>query len=529
MCLLSTVLDRDFSRELYFNQRMKRALIILSLFETLLCGTAYAQDFSFHLQTEPHSADPAELTSVDAAFFFPQIFRGLYRYENERGLVPEGATQCSWTTPLKLKCTLNTQVKWSDGSKVTAADYVRGWQHLLRPQSRSPAVELLTNVKNANEIFSGKLQQDTLAVRAVNDRELEIEFSKADPDFLFKLTSPVLVPVKVLPFPDRAAIATLVVNGPYRVSSWLSGNRLRLEKNTHYPFGNPNRPNVEIYFIPDDETALTLYRAGRLKFLRRLPTHELKAWQGKRDLFQTPVARFDYLGFGPQFPDNIELRKALALAIDYEKLKKLLSALGRPGCPSIADSYMSEVPCHTLDLKSARAALAKVPRELLAKPLRVGFSALGGDDIKRSIEFIADQWTQNLGLKVNIEQTENGVFSENLRKFVYPIFRKGVALDRPTCLAALETFASDSPENFLQLNSSEYDANLAKLGAAKSPAETKKLCSHGVKLLVEHYRLIPLGRIHFTYLIRPEFVGWKLNEMNQLDLANLKFLSNNKL
>ena len=39
--------------------------------------------------------------------------------------------------------------------------------------------------------------------------------------------------------------------------------------------------------------------------------------------------------------------------------------------------------------------------------------------------------------------------------------------------------------------------------------------------LMKNYFLIPLGAIHFSMLAKPEFTGWKLNQMNQLDLSNL--------
>ncbi|MES2962402.1 MAG: peptide ABC transporter substrate-binding protein [Bdellovibrionota bacterium] len=481
--------------------------------------------FRFHMPAEPHSLDPARLQSTDASFFFNNVMRGLFSYSNEKGLVPEGAKSCEFVSRLKLECKLDKSVKWSDGSRVVAADYVRAFKHLLSPTTKSSVVELLKNVKNAMAAHGGTVPVEQVGIRVANDGTLIFDFEKHDPDFLYKLTASPLVPAKSDSYPERDVAEKLVVNGPYKIVSWKTGRRVRLESNPHYARGETSRPPVEILFVDEDETAYNLYRKGELTFLRRLPTTNIPAAKGQSDFFQKPVSRFDYLGFGLELKDQPDLRAALSLSLDFKELQKIYDALGIPGCPSLPEEWMDRARCVKFDLAKAKEHFAKVPAAVRTKPLRLVFSTAGGDDIKKGAEWLQAQWKKNLGFEVRIEGTENGIFLGMLRSEAPPIFRKGVGLERPTCLAALETFSSEGSENFIRLRDPAYEKIVSRMQAVSNRTAKAKLCGEGVQFLLDRNLLVPLGRIHFTMLARPTFVDWSLNEMNQLDLSSLRSVS----
>lgn len=139
----------------------------------------------------------------------------------------------------------------------------------------------------------------------------------------------------------------------------------------------------------------------------------------------------------------------------------------------------------------------------------------------RWTEWMQSQWQKNLNLKIQVVLRENKVYLSEVQNNPPAIFRKGVAPDRPTCLATLETFADWSPENYIQLKDPDYQSILKKLGDAATPQDQKKFCTEGVRYIMDRHLLIPLGPIHFSVLAKKTFSGWKLNSMNQLDLAGL--------
>jgi oligopeptide transport system substrate-binding protein len=487
--------------------------------ETLSAGGV----FRLHIPIEPASLDPALVQTTDASYFLNNVMRGLYSYDNEKGLVLEGAKFCTFLNPLKMSCELATDREWSDGSKIVADDYVRAFRRLVATNGKNAAIELLKNLKNTQKVHGGKAAPDQLGIRSINAARIEFEFEKPDPEFLYKLCSSVLVPVKSESFPAREKSPEVVVNGPYRVVSWTKGRRVRLESNEHYKTqGDAKaRPPVEILFIEDDETGFNLYEQGELTFLRRLPSTLIPKMKARADFHQIPVARFDYLGFGPELDQQPFLREALAYSLDFAELARIYDALGIPGCPSLPRHLMDNEPCIKFDLTRAKRALAQVRNEVKSKRFKLGFSKLGGDDIKKGAEWEQAQWKKNLGFTFDLESSEQGVYLAKLRENPPSVFRKGIGLERPTCLAALETFAEGGSENFIHFKDAKYETIVSEIVKEKSEAKKAKLCTQGIQILLDSHRILPLGRIHFTLLARPDFKGWSLNEMNQLDLSRL--------
>jgi oligopeptide transport system substrate-binding protein len=484
--------------------------------------------FRLHMPVEPHGLDPAGIVANDASYFFFNLFRGLYTYTTDQGLQGADAEKCSFEgkKQKRLRCRLRSDRRWSDGSPLVAEDYVRSFRHLLSPGSRNTAVELLKNLQNALPVFRGELAAEKLGVRAIGERELVFDFSNPDPEFLYKLSASVIVPIKTTTFHSRDQAHLDVVNGPYKVVQWVPHKKIRLESNPYFRGPHDSgtlRPPVEVLFVDDDQTALNLYEKGLLTFLRRLPTTYIGKFKGRKDFHQFPVARFDYIGFGPELRSESDLRAALSLSLDFSELKKIYDALGIPGCPSFSERLMDHPHCVTFDLTKARERLTKVPEAVRGKRLKFMFSKLGGDDVKKGAEWMQAQWRKNLGLKVDLEQTEQGVFLERLKSQPPAIFRKGVGLERPTCLSAIETFLKTGPENFLKIDDPVYEQIHARLmAAAENPAKMRSICREGVEYLINRNLMVPLGRIHLTMLASPRFQGWSLNEMNQLDLSSLR-------
>lgn len=478
--------------------------------------------FRFHLLGEPFSLDPAQISGSSGNYLFHNLYRSLFRYKSNGGLTPDGASRCERQGDLRLICFLRPEMKWSNGSPVTAHHYLHAFRRLMSPESKATQMELLMSLRNARSILSGQVKSQDLGVRALDDLTLQFDFSEPDFEFEYRLASPSTAPLFSEQFPPLQQANQLIVNGPYQITSWKTSGSIRLIPNPYYP--NPeDRPEVEILFVNDDTTALRLYETGFLNFLRRVPTSFLPKYRQRPDFFQLPLSRFDYLGFGPDLKDQPELRRALTLALDYDSLKLIFSALGRPGCPSFPESYRQKASCYPFDPNRAREILKStlIPPEILSNA-RISFSTMGGDDIQKGMEWVQAQWSHNLNLHFAIDGKEQGMYMNELRVRPSAAFRKGVNLDRPTCLAALEVFASDSPENYLKYSNLKFDNILKIMRKTKPSLRMRQLCQQGLDLLLSENIMIPLGEIHFSMLQDGKFVGWELNELNQLDLTNLK-------
>jgi len=490
--------------------------------------------FRYHLFSEPSGIDPAQVSNSESAYLLLSLFDGLYRLDANGQPEPRLAESCRWHSPPQspqpiIRCRLRPKASFSDGSKIRSRDVIESWHRLFAKNSKGIGASLLYGVKNARSIHRGDLDVSTLGLKPRGDHELEILFEAppaADPEFLHRLTHPALSVTKSGVRLDRASAVGASTSGAYQVQSWIAGQRIRLAPRT------PGQPHVEILFIDDDETALNLYRSGELSFLRRLPTSYIPSYKGRPDFQQIPVFRFDYIGFGPELKDQPEMRKALALSLNYEELRVIYDALGRPGCTGLPLEWQDTVHCHEFNLKAAQDAWKKVPTELRERRWTLHFSKLGGDDIQKGMEWMQAQWKRHLNLKIDLQPVEQGVYLRQLRDKTPALFRKGVGPDRATCSAALEIFSPQDPENFIAYENKRFLTTLSSLkllaldvrnSKSKSVAKSRGLCSEGIQHLLQDFAIIPMGRIHFTVLAQPEWRGWTLNPLNQLDLSRLRW------
>lgn len=482
--------------------------------------------FRLHLLGETYNLDPAQVSGASGSYLFHNIIRGLYRFDASSGLTLDGAKSCNWKSSLELTCELKSQ-KFSNGEPILAKNYLLSFQRIVDPKNKGVHLDLLQNILNATKVFSGQLKPDALGVRAETKglrQFVTFLFERPDPEFEFKLALPQLGPAYSDSYPGRDQAQKFVGNGPYKILNWNPGRSVQLTANPSYGASDRPRPEVEFLFIDDDETALRLYEANRLSLLRRLPSQHIEKMRTRSDFLQIPMARFDYLGFGPTVRGNKNLRIALAKSLNYEELKKILHAKGRPGCPSLPPRLLQDVPCLEFDVSSAKTHLQKALLEGAPSKWKLQYSKMGGEDIKRQVEWYQHQWKQNLGLEFELEGIEQGMLIKTLQVQPTEVFRKGQTLERPTCLSALEMFYPGHPENYPLIQNSKLNQIIEKLRQpSRSTLSKKKLCTDAVKILVEEALIIPLGEIHFTMLARPQWSGWSINELNQLDLTELQF------
>lgn len=493
-------------------------MLVKTVLAALIAITApawAAPVFRFSLLAEPHNLDPQTTSSSSGNYLFHNIYRGLYKYTARKGLQPEGAASCT-RAKLEIICKLR-DLKWSDGSPVTAQQYVASFRRLIDPENKSTQSDVLFTLKNARAVWSGQMKPDALGVSAKDARTLVFQFAEEDPEFEYKLIHPALTPLPEGGFRAREHGSEMPVNGPYKITEWKRGSWVKLSPNKFYEGGSSQRPDAEALFIEEDATALRLYESGKLTFLRRLVAAEFPRFRKSPEFKQVPMARFDYVGFGPQLLEQPKLREAMSLSLEYNDYLTLFGALGPAGCPSLPASYMDRVTCIRFNPKQARALTegTKMPANF-----EMQYSTMGGDDIRRAAEWFQGQWKKNLNLHVELKGQEQGVYLKGLRANPPAVFRKGVSLDRPTCLAALENFEKGHPENYIRLDDPKFGDLVAQL--RRSPAtERRRRCREAVDYLMSTHRLIPLGEMYFTILAKQSFTGWDLNELNQLDLSQL--------
>lgn len=69
---------------------------------------------------------------------------------------------------------LRDDAVWSDGKPVTANDFVYAWRRAVDPATEAEYSYQAWYIKNGEKITSGEAAVDTLGVKAINDKTLEV-------------------------------------------------------------------------------------------------------------------------------------------------------------------------------------------------------------------------------------------------------------------------------------------------------------------------------------------------------------------
>ncbi|MBX2996030.1 MAG: hypothetical protein KF681_14485 [Bdellovibrionaceae bacterium] len=497
-----------------------RGLVLAGSLALILARPAWAapKTFRLHLFSEPTTLSPFTQKNSNSSYFLTQLACPLMKWDGTD--VRKAGADCRIKKKTTVECTVDKDLRFQDGTPVTAEHYAQSLRQFLDPEKPSPRAELLLSIKNAGAILKKEKPLAELGLKA-DKQVLQLSLEREDPEILLRLANPLFTAIHSVKVPTPSNWKEFKSCGAYRLGSWENGRAIKLEPNRVFKGGHPDRPTLEFLFVSEDSLALQYYQKNELDFLRRLPTLYIPAWKNKPDYKSVQQIRFDSFLLSPDFRDAA-LAAALAQSIDFEAWRQLYAAEPRPGCFGLPAEVTDGPICWDFDPKAAKASLAQIKDRALISKLRLFYSKQGGDDHDRTMEFLQDQWKKNLGIEVRTEAQENKIFLENLRAGKMPFFRKGLAPDRASCLAVLENFRSDHAENFAQFRSPDFD-RLVDGMAKRKPSDKayKKACREGIEKLKTEALLIPTGPIYFSVLAKPEWQGWTLNNLNHLDLSQL--------
>ena len=164
---------------------------------------------------------------------------------------------------------------WSNGTPVTAADFVFAWQRACDPELASEYSYMMSDIaqiKNAAEIIAGEKDKSELGVTAVDDKTLQVELNVPVSYFLSLMYFPTFYPVNE-EFFNSVGIETfgtspdtVLSNGAFVMDDYQpAATAFHLTKNADYwDAGRVNLPGLAYQVIQDSQQALMSYQAGDL-------------------------------------------------------------------------------------------------------------------------------------------------------------------------------------------------------------------------------------------------------------------------
>ncbi len=373
------------------------------------------------------SIDPPKASDSQGILAANMLFGGLVRLDDTLRVTADNAA--SWTVSddgLTYTFTLRPGLKFSDGTPVTAEDYVFSLTRALNPATGGwTGPFYLSNIVGSDEVVNGT--SETLAgVRAIDSSTLEIKIKQPSAYFLSQLTfaSGFVVPKTKVEANPASWTDEPAGTGPFKLKEWKHNQALILEPNPYYWAGQLQLSGMEMPFFQDSETAYQLYRTGGLDIMgsqqNGVPAARIEEAKALPDFRQAPSFAVRYVGFNNMLPpfDKPEMRQALAQAVDKTTLaEKVLggtvSPTGRILPAGLPGSELKIEP-QAFDPAAAKQLLADAgfPEGKGLPPIALSYGVEG--DNERVATFLQAQWKQNLGIDVTLDPLELAAFSERL-------------------------------------------------------------------------------------------------------------------
>ncbi|HEX9880636.1 MAG TPA: peptide ABC transporter substrate-binding protein, partial [Candidatus Binatia bacterium] len=229
--------------------------------------------FRVNLGTEPPSLDWSRATDHVSFNVIGNLMVGLTEFDEELKPAPVVATSWEFLDGGKtLVLYLRDDVRWSDGVKVDAEDFVFSWRRLLDPKTASEYAYILFDIVNAEAYNQGTVTDPAqVGVRALNGQTLEVRLNHPAPYFLaittFEVTFPQREDVVAAHGESWTDPAHIVTNGPFLLQSWKHENEIRLRANPEFFLGKPAINRVQMAMINEATTALAMYEQDQLDFI----------------------------------------------------------------------------------------------------------------------------------------------------------------------------------------------------------------------------------------------------------------------
>ena len=433
------------------------------------------------LASEPMTIDPALNSAVDGAIMTNHMFEGLVKW------VDNGTV----TYAIKMR----DGIKWSDGKDVTAGDFEYSWKRLADPATAADYCYMIDMVQGYAEVADGSADKDTLGIKAVDDKNLEITLSYDCPYFEEIMAFPATFPVRqdIVEGNEEWTYSpeTYIGNGAYKMVEWSHNAYILTEKSeTYYDYEKLGPDTIKYTLLDDNNAMLAAFNSGELNFIMNFPTDEMANYLASGQITVAPYIGTYYVCFNTEDEvfSNPLVRQAFSLVIDRNYIVENVSQSGEvPATGYVPSGVYDAEGANGDDFRTVGGEYYSVSaddyqancdkaRELLAEagyPNGEGFPAVeymyNTDDRHKAIaEALQNMWQTELGVTVNLSNQDWNVFLKSRKDGDFQIARNGWIADYNDPCSFLDMWYTGGGNNDAQYSNPEYDA---LIDAAKATSD----------------------------------------------------------
>ena len=482
---------------------------------------------------EPDSLDPQKARGFEAQSILRDLCEGLTTLD-KKGRVAPGVAR-TWNTSLDGRTytfDLRHEALWSNGDRVVGGDFVAALRRLVDPATGSAYAQYIDVIANASDIVPGRKGVETLGVSAPDDSTLVITLTNPAPYLPTLLSHPATCPVHrptLARAPQEIARpGTMVGNGAFVLKEWVPGAYILATRNHHYWNDQATRlEGVRYLLISDENAELARYRGGELQVTFVVPRGQFD-WIREHlgdQLHLSPQLSTYYYGFNLRrypFKDQPQLRRALSLVIDREKLTRLVLRVGELPAdgwvPPGVENYSSQSFDYAQQPMRARIEEAQRLYHQAGysseKPLRFELRYNAGEVHTKLAVAIASMWKETLGAEARLTQVEFKSLLQDIDQGDVDVFRSSWVGDYNDAYSFAQVLKSDFGVNLPRYSSPRYDALLGSAARQQDPLTRSALLEEAERVMLADHPLLPLYFYVNKHLVKPEVLGWYDNVMN---------------
>jgi oligopeptide transport system substrate-binding protein len=515
------------------NMNFKSWLIGTTMLVMTTTGAFAEVVFNRGNSADPESLDPHKTSTVYEAHILRDLFLGLTTDDAKAEVIP-GAAE-SWTISPDGKVytfKLRAGATWSDGSPVTANDFVFSWQRVVDPATAAEYAYMLAPVVNAEDVTAGKKKPAELGVKAVDDMTFEVTLNAPTPYLLEMLTHQATYPVNKANLEkfgaDFVKPGNLVSNGAYTLAEFVPNDHIKVVKNPKF-YDAANVKIDVVNYIPteDRSTAMKRFEAGELDSNDDIPTEQLadlKTKFGDQVRLGPFLGTYYYAFKTDKAPwDNVKLRHAISEAIDRDYLaEKVWQNTMIPSYsfvpPGISGYETRTTEYSEMSQIDREDAAKKVLTELgygPDKPLKMEIRSNTSENHKNTAIAIQEQ-LKPLGVEVTYLNTDTKTHYGHLEQHGdMDVARAGWIADYKDPENFLALCKTGTGNNYSVYSNKEFDDLMVAAAAAADPAERMKKLSDAEAIgVARDLCVMPLLYYGFHTVVSNKLKGWEDNVMD---------------
>lgn len=481
------------------------------------------------------SIDPNLIQDVSGNDVARQLFEGLMNQDDKGNLVPGVATGFDISAD-KMTYTfhLRDNAKWSDGSPVTANDFVYSWQRAADPATASEYAWYMSlmGVANVDDVIDGKQPPSALAVSAPDASTFVVTLSQPLPYFPQMVVNAVTFPVPQKAIEKYGADWTkpgnMISNGAYMLTERVPQEKLVMERNPNYwDDANTVINKVSYLIINDDNQALTRYLAGELD-KTDIPTGQYprlkKEYPNQAQSFPllcTYYYNFNLSDSGPAALKDVRVREALSLAVNRDVIvDNILQGGQKPAYTfthwATAGFEAPDLPIMDMTQDERNAKAQELMKEAGygtgGKPLSLEILYNTSDAHKALAVAIGQMWKQTLGIDTSLKNEEWKTFLDDRGKQNYEIARGGWCGDYNEPSTFLDLMTTTSGYNDAKYSNPKVDALMKDARLADNPQADYTQVE---QLMAQDVPVFPVYAYASVKMLNAKIRNWPVDNVQQ--------------